>query len=345
MSRINISELRSADIQKWNQFVDQSLLAKIYHRAEWQSLIKDVFGHDSVYLQALDEHGQIVGILPIVKMESKLFGRFAVSMPYFNYGGAVGNDVLIETLMMQKAREYFDNSRLDFIEFRDEKPRDGFPGKQEKITMILPLMDDPEAMFNSYKAKIRSQIKRPLRDNVNIIFGGEEYLNEFYEAFTTNMRDLGTPPYTKHFFAEILRRFPENAYLAIARKDNEVAGAAFLLGYKDMLEIPWASTVRKFNPLGVNMLMYWEVIRSAIEKGYKYFDFGRCSRDSGTHRFKKQWGAEEKQLYWHYELLKLEELPQINPKNSKYTLFIDTWKKLPLSVTKLIGPHIVKNIP
>lgn len=345
MMNSKISQLDADSLQEWNRFVDASPHARIYHRAEWAALIKEVFGHESLYLYARDQNSAIAGVLPLIAMRSALFGNFCISMPYFNYGGAVANTDDLETALMQYAANVVDSRKYQFIEYRDDKSRDGWLAKQDKITMMLELLDDPEAMFAQLKSKVRSQIRRPMREDVTVEFGAEELLDDFYLAFTTNMRDLGTPPYTKTFFQEILRRFPENAYLAIVRKGSAVAGGAFLLGYKDTLEIPWASTIRRYNPLGVNMLMYWEIIKSAIERGYSYFDFGRCSKDAGTYRFKKQWGSEEKQLYWHYSLLQGNELPQINPNNAKYKLFIETWKKLPLPVTRLIGPHIVRNIP
>lgn len=345
MGEVRVSQLSNSEISQWNGFVDSHPAAKIYHRAEWRALIKDVFGHDAFYLLAKDQAGQINGVLPLIKMESLLFGKFGISLPFFNYGGPLGVDDRIENLLIQHAQVYYQKSQLEFLEFRDEKPRQTYPARTDKVTMILELSGDADEVFNSFKAKLRSQIRRPMRENIEIVFGRDELLDDFYLAFTTNMRDLGTPPYNKKFFKEILLRFPENSYLAVAKKQGEVAGAAFLLGYKDTLEIPWASTIRKFNPLGVNMLMYWEVIKSAIDRDYNYFDFGRCSRGAGTYRFKQQWGSVEKQLYWHYVLLQMDELPRINPDNGKYKLFIDMWKKLPMPMTKIIGPTIVKNIP
>ena len=121
--------------------------------------------------------------------------------------------------------------------------------------------------------------------------------------------------------------------------------AAFLLGYKDTLEIPWASTIKDVNHLSVNMLLYWEVLKFAVDNQYQYFDFGRSSKDSGTFRFKQQWGAIPKQCYWHYWLKNNAEMPSLNPNNPKYKLVISLWKKLPVSVTKYIGPNIVKSLP
>jgi len=129
------------------------------------------------------------------------------------------------------------------------------------------------------------------------------------------------------------------------RLNDKPIGAAFLIGFQKKLEIPWASTIKKYNSLGINMLMYWEILKYAIENGYQVFDFGRSSLNSGTYRFKKQWGAKPLQLYWHYWLKDGEELPKLNTSNKKYKFAINVWKQLPIFITNWAGPKIVKNLP
>lgn len=94
-----------------------------------------------------------------------------------------------------------------------------------------------------------------------------------------------------------------------------------------------------------NMLLYWSVLKFSCETGYRFFDFGRSTLGEGTYQFKKQWGAQSIQLYWHYWLREYGKLPELNPKNPKYQLAIRVWKKLPVSVTRILGPHIAKNLP
>ena len=152
--------------------------------------------------------------------------------------------------------------------------------------------------------------------------------------------------YSKNFFKTILDELPDNAKIIIifSKEDIPVA-AAFIIHYKRMMEIPWAATLRKYDRLSPNMLLYFEVLKYAIKQQCSLFDFGRCTKDSGTYRFKKQWGGEEKVLYWYYMLKPNQEIPEVNPNNPKYQMAIRVWKKLPLFLTKMVGPSIVKNIP
>jgi len=343
--RDTVISLIGRETDDWNSYVTSNPAASIYHRAEWRSLIKQTFGHEGCYFIARDKNNIIVGILPLIRLKSRLFGDFLVSMPYFNYGGAIADHPSIEQALMKAANDHANSLNTSHIEYRDNIPRDGWPVRDEKVNMILPLAGSENELWNGFTPKLRAQIRRPQRENPQVLSGGEEYLDEFYNVFARNMRDLGTPVYSRQFFSNILETFPEACRIMVVRLGKRPVAAGFLIGYRDTLEIPWASTIRDVNHLGVNMLLYWEVLKYALLKGYKYFDFGRSSRDSGTFRFKQQWGAMPVQLHWHYWLNGNNELPAINPDNPRYALAINIWKHLPLIVTRYIGPHIVKNIP
>ena len=343
-AKISISLLEE-DIEAWNTYVANSQATSLYHRAEWKQLIFRTFGHTGFYYIAKDSLQNIIGILPLIRLNSRLFGDFMVSMPYFNYGGAVADHPAIEKKMMDVANEHAAKLGVSHIEYRDDIERSDLPARTDKVNLILPLPRDPDELWNSFSSKLRAQIKRPYRENPFINIGREENLDEFYEVFARNMRDLGTPVYAKSFFLNILEHFPDNSFIITIKLNNKPVAAGFLLNHGNMLEIPWASTIKPINHLSINMLMYWEVLKFAISQGVESFDFGRSTIDGGTYRFKRQWGAIPKQLYWHYWLNEGEQLPALNPSNPKYALMISIWKKIPVLLTKYLGPPIVKNLP
>jgi FemAB-related protein (PEP-CTERM system-associated) len=331
--------------EEWDNYVAINPAASIYHRSDWKGLIHDVFGHDGLYLYARDDAGKIVGILPLVRLKSLFFGDFMVSMPYFNYGGAIADHPSIEQKLMDAANARAADLGVAHVEYRDDFQRTGLPARTDKVSMILQLPDSGEELWRKFPSKLRAQIRRPYREQPEIMSGGEEYLDDFYTVFARNMRDLGTPVYGKSFFLNILQCFPENCSIVVITLSGRPVAAGFLLGHRDTLEIPWASTVRDANHLSINMLLYWEVLKFAIDKKYSQFDFGRSSRDAGTYRFKQQWGARPRQLYWHYWLKSGEELPSLNPDNPKFALAINIWKRLPLAICNLLGPSVVGNLP
>ena len=348
LSLIDLSQASSntEKLKKWDAYVESHEQGSIYHLSAWQKLIKEQFGHNSYYLYSEDENNSINGLLPIVQLKSKLFGNYMVSVPYFNYGGTLASDKNISTSLMTKAGEVAKQYSASHVEFRDTQAYEGdWDLREDKVVMLLDLPTEVDTLWKDIGTKVRAQVKRPQREPVSTKRGGLDLLDDFYQVFAQNMRDLGTPVYSKSFFKSILETFPENAHIVCVYHNDIPAAVGFLIGYKNRMEIPWASALREHNKISVNMLLYWEVLSYSIEQGYAQFDFGRSTINAGTYRFKKQWGAKPTQLYWHYWLDEGQDVPKMNPDNPKYKLVIGIWQKLPVWLTKIIGPPIVKNLP
>jgi FemAB-related protein (PEP-CTERM system-associated) len=170
-------------------------------------------------------------------------------------------------------------------------------------------------------------------------------LSDFYDVFSRNMRDLGTPVYPRRFFQAILDHLPGQTELCVVyRERRPLAGALLVHGTGGTTEVPSASSLRAFNSTNANMVMYWHLLKRSVERGQKEFDFGRSSIDGNTYRFKKQWGAKPAPTVWQY-YVREGTVGDMRPENSKYQRMIELWKRLPLSVTRLLGPMIVRGIP
>ena len=335
-----------ADHVIWDAYVDRHPRGSLYHKSTWRQVIEGVFGHRSYSLGTRRANGELAGVLPLTRLKSRLFGDFLVSLPFVNYGGALGDDAAIEVGLMEAAAELARELGCGHLELRDDIARQtDWPTRTDKVEMLLDLPDDPDTLLRAIGAKARAQIRRPARERATVHRGGAELLADFYAVFARNMRDLGTPVYSRHLFTAILDAYPENAHIISVRVADRPAAAGFLLAHRDRVEIPWASSIRDYNRIGVNMLLYWEALKWAIEQGYRRFDFGRSTRDGGTYRFKAQWGARPRQLYWHYWLRGGGALPALTPSNPKYRLAIATWQRLPVPITRLLGPHLVKYLP
>lgn len=343
--KLQLDCVTDLDAAEWQAFVQTQKHATVYHDARWHALIKDNFGHNPQYVICRKPDGALCGVFPTVHLNSRLFGSFLVSMPYFNYGGPLTSFPVVAEKMMQYAAELGATLNCTHLESRETQRREPWLCKQHKITMILPLPKTDDELDKQLGTKVRAQVKRAAREDLEFVVGGAELLNEFYSVFSHNMRDLGTPVYSKRFFASILEVFNDQSSLTIVRHEGKPVAAGFLLGYNDKLEIPWASSLRRANPLGANMFMYRQILRTAIEQEYQYFDFGRSSPGASTHKYKKQWGAIEYPLTWHYWLKDSDELPELNPNNPKYKLVISAWQKLPVAVANFIGPKLVRNLP
>ncbi len=344
---MGIRILLQEDRQQWDEYVLRSGGASCYHLAGWRDAVQSSFGHATWYLLSEDENKRINGVLPLVQLKSVLFGNYAISMPYFNYGGVVADSTEICSRLIQDAVARAKDAGVRHIELRQTQPiGNDLAVKTSKVSMRLELPGSAELLWQKFPSKLRSQVQRPIKEGMRAVLGREELLADFYAVFAENMRDLGTPVYAKAFFRNILRSFPSSTWICIVyTPDGKAVAAGFLVGFKNMLEIPWASSLRRYNRMSPNMLLYWTVLSFACENKYGIFDFGRSTPGEGTYRFKEQWGAQPFPLYWHYWLANGQAMPELNPKNPKYQLAIALWRKLPLGVTTRIGPAIVKNLP
>jgi FemAB-related protein (PEP-CTERM system-associated) len=339
--------LSEHDKQRWDKFVSTSDVSTCYHQSGWKDVVEKAFGHPTYYLMSEDSSGSIDGILPLVHMRSFIFGNFLSSMPFFNYGGFCAANRSIVDRLLTDAREVARETGADYIEFRHEHNLlDELPAKTTKASMRLLVPSDSTELFKSFPSKLRSQIRRAQKEGLTVTIGRSEELANFYSVFSENMRDLGTPVYGMSFFQTILDTFPDSTWICtVSTRDGMPIASGFLVGFKQILEIPWASSLRKFNVLGSNMLLYWSVLEFCCNQGFRVFDFGRSSIGEGTYRFKEQWGARPTTLYWHYWMGKDGNLPQLNPNNPKFELAIRVWKHLPVRVTRVIGPRLVKYLP
>jgi len=346
-AHMEIRLFNEEDRERWDQYVIRSNSTACYHLIGWKNVIERSFGHKTYYLSARNTKGEVIGILPLVHLKSILFGNYMVSLPYFNYGGICVDDEESFDLLLKEAVDLATKGNAAHIELRHaQKGCNGLPAKVTKVSMRLELPEKADALWNAFPSKLRSQIRKPIKEGMYSKIGKREELESFYEVFSNNMRDLGTPVYAKKFFGNILEEFDESAWICtVYTRENKPAASGLLVGFKKRLEIPWASSLRIYNPHSPNMFLYWSCLEFACAKGYKVFDFGRSTPGEGTYKFKEQWGAKPVQLYWHYWIRNGSSLPELNPDNPKYKRAIDIWKKLPVRLTRWIGPSLVKNLP
>ncbi len=336
---------KDQDSKDWDSYVMNSQTASLYHLFGWRDVVQRSFGHETFYLMA-KEKGQVVGILPLVLQSSLFLGSFMTSLPFFNYGGICGDDETTAKSLFEESKVIARQKKAEYVEFR-HYIKDGLnlPTKKTKVTMKLQLSENSQETWQRLSGGIRNRIRKAEKSNLKVTLGGCELLDDFYRVFSINMRDLGTPVYSKGFFLNILKKFPENTKLFTISWNQETIASSFTIGFKDSIEVPWSSALKKYKHFCPNMLLYWKMLEYACQHGYKYFDFGRSSVDSGTYEFKRQWGAQPKQLYWQYWLKNGGELPQVNPSNPKYKLAIKTWQMMPVWLTRFLGPVIAKNLP
>ena len=318
----------------WDAYVASRPEATGYHQWAWRQVFARAFGHESIYLVA-GTPDRIEGVLPLVYIESAIFGRSLTLLPFLNYGGVVANDEAAADLALER--------RCPHVELRHVGRRfPSRPFRQHKVAMHLAL---GEGMWERLDRKVRNQIRKAQKSGLTVEVGGRPLLDDFYAVFARNMRDLGTPVYASRLFDEVLATFPERAGVHVVRLNGRPVAAGLTLRHRGTVEVPWASSVRDFNPLCPNHLLYWSVMETAVAQGARLLDFGRSTPGEGTYKFKEQWGANPVPRHWEYQLSAGVAVPNLGPSNPKFRLAIEAWKRLPLPIATTLGPHIVRSIP
>jgi len=327
---------------EWDGFARERPGYTHFHRWGWKQVLSDVFGHDCIYLAAREGQGRLAGILPLVRVKSALFGHYLVSMPFLNYGGPLGDDAAVKALAEEAVR-IADSGGVKLLELRSRIPLPlSLPVSHRKITVVLDLPENSENLFKAIPAKVRSQVRRPQKEGVTVRFGPDQ-VDPFFAVFSRHMRDLGTPTLPLNFFRAIAREFGEDAWFGCAwLNDHPIAcGAGFAWGRE--YEMTWASSLSEHNRIAPNMLVYWSFMERAIAAKLQLFNFGRCTPDGGTHRFKRQWGSRDETLHWYQHAR--GEVSTPSPDDGAFSWGPRIWKHLPLGVATAIGPRIVRYIP
>jgi FemAB-related protein (PEP-CTERM system-associated) len=332
------------DREHWDRFVTAAADSTICHLAGWREIMTDVLRHECQYLVAQDDAEIWHGVLPLVRVRG-LLGHYLVSMPFLNDGGPLGDDDARE-LLVEHAVAEADRSGASLLELRSRRQVAG-PARaaNRKITVMLPLPETVDDLWaHTFKAKLRSQVRRPGKDGMTARVGLDQ-LGPFYEVFAENMRDLGTPVLPRAFFERIAALFADRVVFATVYTPSGLAVAAgCCLIWRDEIEITWASSLRAYNKSSPNMLLYARLMEDAIGRGMRTFNFGRCTPDGPTHRFKQQWGGHDVPLPWP-SWSRDGTIGTPSPDGPAFRLATAAWSRLPLAIANRLGPVLARHIP
>jgi serine/alanine adding enzyme len=314
-----------------------------FHRFGWRRVMEGPLGHSTHYLMARDQSGNVNGVLPLVRVRSMLFGDYLISMPFLNYGGPLGASGA-RLALAEHAVELARETKVDLLELRcrDENPFPLTPSTR-KITVVADIPDGgSEELWKKLDAKVRSQVRRPMKEGVTVTFGADQ-LKPFYDVFAHHMRDLGTPVLSRKFFETALSEFGSSMWIGVAWLGDDAIACGCGFEWNGEFEMTWASSLRSHSRIAPNMLLYWAFIERAAASGVRTFNFGRCTPGGGTHKFKRQWTSRDEQLWW-YQHSRTGTVSTPTP-DGRYSFGPRIWRHLPLPIATALGPYIVRNIP
>ena len=333
----------NGDASSWDAFVTRADGSSFCHLAGWRDILTDVLGVECLYRVAVDPDGELQGVLPLVRVRSWIFGHYLVSLPFLNDGGPLGSPDARRQLVEEAVAEAR-RSRADLLELRT---RDAggldLPVSSRKITVLLALPPTPDDLFKSFSSKLRSQIRRPMKEGLTTRFGLDQ-VEPFYEVFARTMRDLGTPVLPRVFFERVAAAFPDLAQFGVVYRGDQPLAAGCGFFWREEFEMTWAGALRESRPVAANMLLYWAFMEQTIARSARVFNFGRCTPGGGTHLFKQQWGGADVALPWcQYAPAAVKATP--SPDDPAFSWGPRLWRRLPLSIANRLGPRLVRYLP
>lgn len=338
---VSVALATSADDAEWNAFVAQHPQGSTFHQIEWRDVYREVYRHETPYLVAR-RGGVLSGVLPLVRVKSLVFGHYLVSSPFVSYGGPIG-DVESETALAEHAASLANGARLVELRSRHAIETTLTPVTR-KLTVLLDIVQgDYDATFRAFPGKLRSQIRRADKEGLRVEFG-TEHLRAYHQVFAEHMRDLGSPAHGLFFFERLARALEEKAWVGVAYLGDVPVAGGFAIENGREVEISWASSLRRYQKISPNMALYGAFIRRACERGFGVFNFGRCTPDSGTHRFKQQWGTRDEPLTWYQQSTAAAQAPPSGEAGG-FQLAVQVWQRLPLVVTTPLGARLIGGVP
>ena len=337
-----IKLLEPAQTERWDNYVMAAADGSFFHLAAWQQVIKQAYGHDTYYYYT-EQDGEITGILPLTHINSLLFGNSLISNAFCVYGGILASNDEAFAALQAQAQKLARELGVDALEMRNRQQRHpDWPHKELYVTFRKELDPDVEKNLNAIPRKQRAMVRAGIKAGLTSVI--DNNVDRLHLAYSESVRNLGTPVFPKKFFQILKAVFGENCEILSIEHEGNLIASVMSFYFKDEVLPYYGGGTDAARDLKGNDFMYWEVMRRAVEKGCRIFDYGRSKVDTGSYRFKKHWGFEPEPLFYEVDLVKATQIPEINPLNPKYKFFIAAWKRLPLPVSQAIGPWLAKDL-
>ena len=341
---ITVRLAAAADADAWDAFVDGHDQATLFHRFGWSRVIEKTFGHSPRYLMA-ERGGALVGILPLIHKTSRLFGNALISNAFCSYGGVVAVDSETTGTLEDRAVEIARQLDVDYLELRNLEPRNDTWLRNDSTYATFRKAIEPgqdEIIKAIPKSMRRRSVRKSLREGLE--FEVRDDIDEFYDVMAQSFRNLGTPIFPKRYFRNLQDEFGSSLDICLVRGPDGPLATAMAFYFKDDVHPFYVGGTVAARRVHANDLLYLKIMCRALERGYGTFDFGRSKSGTGAFEYKTYWGFTPHPLCYEYQLIKAREMPNLNPLNPKYHLMVEAWKRLPLPVSKIIGPMIIGQI-
>jgi FemAB-related protein (PEP-CTERM system-associated) len=344
-SPIQICSLDRATEHQWDCFVLHHPKASFFHQTAWKRVMEKTYGYRAFYFYS-ERAGHITGIAPTFLVSSWVTGRFLVSLPFAVYGGVCADDAESEKALVGHVERLAIEQKVEHLELRNRggEPLPGYHANSRHATFTIPLVADTEALYKAFPKDIRYMIRKGEKAGL-VARRGFDQLDHFYRLMTINLRRLGTPAFPKCLFENLICEYPNQVDLMVVYSNGKPVAGGMSFFFREWMQPYYVGSLDEAKGLAANNFLWWELIKLAAVTGHKTFDFGRSKKDSGNFDFKKKWNPQIESLNYQVRLVRRTEMPNFSPTNPKFEMATNLWKKLPLGLTRMIGPRLVRWFP
>jgi FemAB-related protein (PEP-CTERM system-associated) len=344
IARVQVRPLLHFEEPLWEEFVARSAEATFFHKVGWRRAVAEGCGHEGYNLAAW-RGARLVGILPLTHVRSRLFGDALVSVAFGVYGGILAEDKEVVCALGAAAVELGQRLDVGHVELRHERPLAlGWTAKAGLYaTFKRAISASHDENLKAIPRKKRADLRKAI-GNPKLRVDAAADVRTFFRVYAESVRNLGTPVFPLSLFEAIQREFDDAVEISAVHGPEGAVAAVMSFYFKDQV-LPYFGGATPFaRPLHAYDRLYWELMRRAADRRCQIYDFGRSKRGTGAFDYKTYWGFEPTPLHYQYFPVRAAVIPDVNPLNPKYRLMAAAWKRLPLSVANVMGPHIARQL-
>lgn len=305
---ITIASVTQPTKAEWAELWRDCEYATYFHSPEWAELWREVSSGGVRPTPKLLNFSDGMRALVPLSYQSKLSGLLSryVSSPEGTFGGWLSSDplslehgvLLIDWLTKRQGRNLvwrlnpydqlvFQAGRFCQLECRPDE------------THVLDLRVGLDALFRSFRAGYRSQIRRTLESR-HFSVAPATTLNDwrsYYRVYQDSLERWGCSAregYSWRLFEALFRLRSPQIKLWLARVGEEVVSGNLCLYSKRHVVYWHGSTLKGHLTSNVAKLVMYEAIKDAVSTGHHWFDFNPSAGLSGVKFFKEGFSAEPK---------------------------------------------------
>jgi FemAB-related protein (PEP-CTERM system-associated) len=348
MENLAIAVLDEADRGQWRDYVDARPDATLFHDLRWLDAVEDAYRCRNYRLVAR-RGTSIVAILPLSLVAAPLLGRSLISVAFGVGGGIIADDAEAARALGEHALQLGRALRVNYVELRGGAAPGGCYAMKigHHVSFEKALPADAGEIMERLPRKRRAEVRKSLSSEDGA--GNSERITNdvaaFYRVYAASVRNLGTPVMPRRFLDALLARFGEEAEIDLVENDGAVVAGLFSFWRKDRVMPYYVGAGARARETRAFDFLYYSLMRRAVGRGVRIFDFGRSKANSTHAETKAHWGFDAAPVIAHVALIRARSLPNLSPKNPKFERFVSVWRRLPLPVANFLGPIVARNFP